>query len=1008
MSDMKKLLESIDKIQFANPKQKPGDQVRGTDNPPFNGRLVGEAGADAKFLGDPYIREDQSDNILEHITNAYQNLATADGYSDRAREEFKIIYDMLRGALMKDDVALFMDNWDEAGRLYPDAFDELAQQAFYEAGLNTDSTIEEFMAAAYSLQEDDDSLDPPGYAARVQELENEGLTTSDAQSVADVEFREKNNGLEEDDDNVGNMNPASYGGDDDGEDEESELYSGCYVRDEQNDGPNGEIFKMSGDPYDRRVRISDKDGRGWNISPSRLTLVDENDPAVSQWFGGSDEEDSGPHGPNCGCEICNDQQDESLEEAAKPMTAIAKLKKAKANEEIRADQISRDKEGNFIFRKGYYYAHGGSAEKFAENIAEQLSNIGINFDIVDKGDHWAAFKGGAGVKANSHWWVKVRLLDDAPVAPDSHVAVEKTMQESLEEITEELKTAFEDYVKNKSEPEDKKERVTITYNDGHTQTKSVTEKEKKSYETSSHVKNVAPAKDSKGRIDDAKLDEAASHKTNADEMREWKLKLKNAINMDDKEEAAMIKHEIRKLQGEMELRKRNSVNEAADRISFLKKNITNEKDLIEHVKKICQEKFDSGVKYNGQKNDWKPTYMRLAVPHRHNGKLYESADITSARKEFFVGFDKLDKLQSLKIKVGTKIAAISAQAQGNHIELWGFTVPKVITRVEWADPTTIKFVEFNNNPDDRFPKTDIATYNGDEIVHSIFFGDQKSAEQALTITLLQSSDVLDIKNHITESKNVNKITEGASAEEVGNAIINRIIRQKPELIGQYGIGAVKAEIEAVALSHAGAEELGTSDISIMVNQVVKYLGSNNIKEAKAASGARGILMNKLADLERMNPNKVANLKAKFDNLSGKLADVKAQVAAKKGAVEEAAPIVGAATGQPTQQNVTPGQQPAVKTATPITTPQTTAQQPPAPAGTPTAVPAPGQPTPPAAGQPGGAPVAPPPGTPKPASGTAVNAATTPLQGLATSLQQLSQPGNQAAIKKAADALARAK
>lgn len=31
-------------------------------------------------------------------------------------------------------------------------------------------------------------IDPPGYAERVRELEEEGLTTSDAQGVADVEF----------------------------------------------------------------------------------------------------------------------------------------------------------------------------------------------------------------------------------------------------------------------------------------------------------------------------------------------------------------------------------------------------------------------------------------------------------------------------------------------------------------------------------------------------------------------------------------------------------------------------------------------------------------------------------------------------------------------------------------------------------------------------------------------------------------------------------------------------
>jgi hypothetical protein len=48
MSDMRKLLESMDKFA-GEPEQKPGDQVRGTDNPKksgkkhgFHGRLVGE------------------------------------------------------------------------------------------------------------------------------------------------------------------------------------------------------------------------------------------------------------------------------------------------------------------------------------------------------------------------------------------------------------------------------------------------------------------------------------------------------------------------------------------------------------------------------------------------------------------------------------------------------------------------------------------------------------------------------------------------------------------------------------------------------------------------------------------------------------------------------------------------------------------------------------------------------------------------------------------------------
>lgn len=49
MSDMRRLLEAVTKYQFANPDQKPGDQVRGSESAkksksgkhPFQGRLVG-------------------------------------------------------------------------------------------------------------------------------------------------------------------------------------------------------------------------------------------------------------------------------------------------------------------------------------------------------------------------------------------------------------------------------------------------------------------------------------------------------------------------------------------------------------------------------------------------------------------------------------------------------------------------------------------------------------------------------------------------------------------------------------------------------------------------------------------------------------------------------------------------------------------------------------------------------------------------------------------------------
>jgi hypothetical protein len=71
---------------------------------------------------------------------------------------------------------------------------------------------------------------------------------------------------------------------DDEEDQGTELRSGDYVRDTQ-DGEHGEVFRMQGDPYERRVRILDRDGRGWYIEPSRLTRVDPQDPDVQRYFG---------------------------------------------------------------------------------------------------------------------------------------------------------------------------------------------------------------------------------------------------------------------------------------------------------------------------------------------------------------------------------------------------------------------------------------------------------------------------------------------------------------------------------------------------------------------------------------------------------------------------------------------------------------------------------------------------------------------------------------------------
>lgn len=88
------------------------------------------------------------------------------------------------------------------------------------------------------------------------------------------------------------------------------------------------------------------------------------------------------------------------------MTQItAKLLK----DHIITDMISKKRNGNFLFRKGYYYSHGMTASSYADKISEQLKKEGFTHGVIDFGDHWAAFKGGAPLQSQSHFWVEINV-----------------------------------------------------------------------------------------------------------------------------------------------------------------------------------------------------------------------------------------------------------------------------------------------------------------------------------------------------------------------------------------------------------------------------------------------------------------------------------------------------------------------------------------------------------------------------------------------------------------------
>ena len=76
---------------------------------------------------------------------------------------------------------------------------------------------------------------------------------------------------------------------------------------------------------------------------------------------------------------------------------------------VYADTIGKNKEGEFVVRKGFFYTCGGTAEKLSNSVAAALTKAGVAHRITNAGEKWKAFRGGASVASQSHWYVHIRL-----------------------------------------------------------------------------------------------------------------------------------------------------------------------------------------------------------------------------------------------------------------------------------------------------------------------------------------------------------------------------------------------------------------------------------------------------------------------------------------------------------------------------------------------------------------------------------------------------------------------
>jgi len=75
------------------------------------------------------------------------------------------------------------------------------------------------------------------------------------------------------------------------------------------------------------------------------------------------------------------------------------------------DTMGTNKRGSLVLRWSFFYTMGRTAQWYVKAVTELLTKHGIPHTIVDSGEVWKAFRGGASVAQGSHFFVEVKVED---------------------------------------------------------------------------------------------------------------------------------------------------------------------------------------------------------------------------------------------------------------------------------------------------------------------------------------------------------------------------------------------------------------------------------------------------------------------------------------------------------------------------------------------------------------------------------------------------------------------
>jgi hypothetical protein len=96
---------------------------------------------------------------------------------------------------------------------------------------------------------------------------------------------------------------------------------------------------------------------------------------------------------------------------------------------LSASKVSKKQGGSYKAMWSYFYTHGATPEKYVQKVLNKYPNA----EIIDKGDNWAPFKGGAPIERQSYMWVQFKINSE-DIKPINYVDSEGNVLKDLKSI----------------------------------------------------------------------------------------------------------------------------------------------------------------------------------------------------------------------------------------------------------------------------------------------------------------------------------------------------------------------------------------------------------------------------------------------------------------------------------------------------------------------------------------------------------------------------------------------